>query len=60
MPYGQKVLAQQWIRSAWSAGTVGKFYIDKETANGNQLNDKHTITLNRIFESILRWEGCLT
>ena len=34
--------------------------VNKETSNGNQPNDKHTITLNRIFESMLRGEGCMT
>jgi len=41
-------------------GTVEKFYINKETPNGNQPNDKHTITMNRIFESILGGEGRMT
>jgi len=39
---------------------VEKFYINKETSNGNQLNNEHTITLNRIFESVLRGKGCMT
>jgi hypothetical protein len=35
-------------------------YIYKETATGNQLNDKHTITANEIFEAVLKGEGHLT
>lgn len=30
-----------------------KFFIYKETKKGNQLNDKHTISHNKIFEIIL-------
>jgi hypothetical protein len=30
------------------------FYIHKEAANGNHLNDKHTIFPNRIFDAILK------
>ena len=41
-------------------GTVEKFYINREISNGNQPNDKHTITVNISFESILRGEGCMT
>jgi hypothetical protein len=56
----RKLLIQQWIRSAWSVGTAEKFYTNKKTSNVNQPNDKHTITLSRIFESILRGKGCVT
>jgi hypothetical protein len=31
-----------------------KFYIHKEAAKNNHLNDKHTVTNNRIFDTILR------
>jgi hypothetical protein len=32
--------------------TVEKFYIYRETEDNNQLNDKHTIIHNKIFETI--------
>ena len=31
---------------------VGKFYIYKETAKHNQLNDKHNVQSNKMFETI--------
>jgi hypothetical protein len=34
--------------------TTEKFYIYRETVNNNQLNDKHTISYNKIFDTILR------
>jgi hypothetical protein len=33
---------------------IEKFYIYKETASNNQLNDKLTVTPNIIFDTILR------
>jgi hypothetical protein len=31
-----------------------RFYIHKEAAKDNHLNDKHTVSNNRIFDNILR------
>jgi hypothetical protein len=31
-----------------------KFYMYKETKNNNQINDRHTVTPNIIFDTILR------
>jgi hypothetical protein len=33
--------------------SVEKFHIYKETLLDNQLNDKHTVTYNKIFETVL-------
>ena len=40
--------------------TVEKFYIYKEAAKGNKLDDKYTITPSEIFGGILKGEGHLT
>jgi len=37
-------------------GTVEKFYIDKETKSGNQINDKNTVKQNRFFDAIVQRE----
>jgi len=34
--------------------TIKRFYIYAEYINNNHLNDEHTITLNRIFEILLK------
>jgi hypothetical protein len=51
----------QWRNIHGYMDTVEKFYIYRETANGNQLNDKR-ILLNseQNSEAVLRGEGCLT
>jgi hypothetical protein len=36
---------------------IEKFYIYKETASNNQINDKLTVTTNIIFDTILRNTG---
>jgi hypothetical protein len=33
--------------------TVEKFYIYQETKNNNQINDRHTVIYNKIFDTIL-------
>ena len=33
--------------------TLERYYIHKETAHNNQLNDKHTIFPNTIFDTLL-------
>jgi len=33
--------------------TIERFHIHKEAASHNHLNDEHTITPNRLFDSIL-------
>jgi len=33
--------------------TLERYYIHKETANNNQLNDKHTVFPNTIFDILL-------
>lgn len=40
--------------------TVERCHIYPGTMNHNQLNDKHTITCNRIFNMIIEREGNLT
>jgi hypothetical protein len=37
-----------------------KKYIYSETLKGNHLNDKHTVSQNRIFEAVVNREGPLT
>jgi hypothetical protein len=32
---------------------IEKFYIYQETKNNNQINDKHKVIYNKIFETIL-------
>jgi hypothetical protein len=34
--------------------TTEKFFIHKEAANNNHLNDEHTVANNRIFDTILQ------
>jgi hypothetical protein len=34
--------------------TAERFFIHKEAASGSHLNDEHTISHNRIFDTILR------
>jgi hypothetical protein len=36
--------------------TMEKFYIYRETKDNNQLNDKHTVIYNKIFETIIEKE----
>jgi hypothetical protein len=38
--------------------TAEKFYIHKEAAKNNHLNDEHTVTNNRIFDTILQEFRC--
>jgi endo-alpha-1,4-polygalactosaminidase (GH114 family) len=33
--------------------TIEKFYIYQETKKNNQINDKHTVLYNKIFETII-------
>jgi hypothetical protein len=33
--------------------TIEKFYVYKETKNNSQINDRHTVTPNVIFDTIL-------
>jgi hypothetical protein len=33
--------------------TLEKFHIYKETKKGNQINDRHTVARNAIFDAIL-------
>ena len=40
--------------------TVDRFYIYKETKNCNQLNDKHTVSENQAFKTVIKREGQLT
>ena len=44
------------MTSSWffSYPTIERFHIHKEAASHNHLNDEHTITPNRIFDSILK------
>jgi len=37
--------------------TIEKFYIYKETKNGNQINDKNTIKQNRIYDAVIQGEN---
>jgi len=37
--------------------TIEKFYIYKETKNGNQINDKNTIKQNRIHDAVIQGEN---
>jgi len=34
--------------------TIEKFYIYKETKNGNHINDKNTIKPNRIYDAVIQ------
>ena len=36
---------------------IVEFHIYKETINDNQLNEKHSITTNKIFETAVRSEA---
>jgi hypothetical protein len=40
--------------------TIERYYIYRETVMNNQLNDKHTVTCNRIFDTIMKREIHLT
>jgi hypothetical protein len=40
--------------------TIERYYISRETMKNNQSNDKHTITCNRIFGTIIKRKGHLT
>jgi ferritin-like metal-binding protein YciE len=39
---------------------IERYYIYRETIMNNQLNDKHRVTCNRIFDTIIKREGNLT
>lgn len=39
---------------------IGLRNVTRKAATRNQLNDKHTVIPNRIFEDLLRTGGCLT
>lgn len=39
---------------------IKQIYIYKETADINQINDKHILRTNIIFEAILRGESLIT
>jgi len=41
-------------------GTVGEFYIYKQTMKDNQLNNKYSVQPNKIFETILQGESHMT
>jgi len=34
--------------------TIEKYYIYKETKNGNQINDKNTIKQNKIYDAVIQ------
>jgi hypothetical protein len=34
--------------------SIEKFYVYKQTMSDNQLNDKHTVTYNKIFDTLLK------
>jgi len=34
--------------------TIEKYYIYKETKNGNQIKDKNTVKQNRIFDVVIQ------
>jgi len=36
--------------------TIEKYYIYKETKNGNQINDKNTIKQNKIYDAVIQGE----
>jgi len=36
--------------------TIEMYYIYKETKNGNQIKDKHTVKPNKIFDAVIRGE----
>jgi len=38
-------------------GAIEKFYIYKETKNGNQINDKNTVKQNRIYDAVIQGEN---
>jgi hypothetical protein len=40
--------------------TKEKFYICQEIVKGNQLNDKHTVTLKKIFEAVLNGSNLIS
>jgi hypothetical protein len=37
--------------------TIKNFYIYKKTKNDNQINDKHTVSENKILKTMLKREG---
>ena len=41
-------------------GTVGEFYIYKETMKDNRLHNKYSVQPNKNFETILQGEGQMT
>jgi hypothetical protein len=43
----------QSCRKVYNYRTMERFYIHKEPANDNQLNDKQIIFPNKIFDAIL-------
>ena len=36
--------------------TIEKYYIYKETKNGNQINDKNTVKQNKIYNAVIQGE----
>jgi hypothetical protein len=46
--------------SAKKGAHTGKFFVDRGTKNGNQLNDKNIVFYNKIFEVVLHRESRLT
>ena len=38
--------------------TIEKYYIYKETKNGNQINDKNTVKPNKIYDVVIQGETC--
>jgi len=43
----------QFHKKGSHLNTIERFHIHKEAASHNHLNDEHTVTPNRIFDTIL-------
>jgi hypothetical protein len=47
----------QHHRKSAHLNTLERFYIHKEAATDNHLNDEHTVLPNKIFDTIMRIEN---
>jgi hypothetical protein len=50
------MLVKYYDKKGKHLDTMEKFYKYQETKDNNQLNDKHTIIYNKIFETIIEKE----
>jgi hypothetical protein len=51
---------KHFARKGVHTDTTERFFIHEESKIGNQLNDKNTVSNNKIFEAILNTDSHLT